>query len=408
MVNSIAFWGTLAQEAARVIRIRFAPSKRQRLRLGASFASDDARPTDYFAHETPNPPDVHITQLAANAYGPRHDTSAALRTPSTGEKPTMADPFPDSPHRSILIPPPLEPGDLLGLVAASGPAEPEMLDEGIRVLQAAGFRVRTGCHLYECTGYLAGTDEQRCQDLNDMLGDAEIRGVFFARGGYGIMRLLDSVDHGAIQRDPKLLVGMSDVSALSLSLYAHCGLVTYAGPMVAGQVGSGLDELSAKWFVRALTEPLNGRNLLPDATPVRVVRPGRARGPLIGGCLSLVTALMGTNHAPDFRGAILFLEDVNEPAYRIDRMLTHLKLASVLDRVAGIVLGHFSRKGLPDLTHEAADILSGLIADRQIPLLAGFPHGHVLPNLTIPHGALVEMATDPPALAVVQHSDLDR
>jgi muramoyltetrapeptide carboxypeptidase len=214
------------------------------------------------------------------------------------------------------------------------------------------------------------------------------------------MRLLDTIDHEAVLRHPKPLVGMSDVTALSLSLYAHCRLVTFAGPMVAGQVGSGLDPLSEEWFTKALTEPLTGRNLLPQGLAVRVVRQGQARGPLIGGCLSLVTALLGTRHVPDFQGAVLFLEDVNEPAYRIDRMLTHLKLAGVLDRVAGIVLGHFSRNGRAELSDEAADILAGLLGDRRIPVLAGFPHGHVLPNLTIPHGATVQLATDPPLLVV--------
>jgi muramoyltetrapeptide carboxypeptidase len=318
--------------------------------------------------------------------------------------------MPDAPtcaaKSRILIPPPLEPGDLVGIVAASGPAVPEMLDEGVRFLDAAGFRVRPGCHLYECTGYLAGTDEQRCQDLNAMLTDSEIRGVFLARGGYGIMRLLDTIDHEAVRRDPKVLVGMSDVSALLLSLFSHCGLVTWAGPMVAGQVGSGLDPVSAQSFVKALTEPIQGRNLLPDGRSVRVLRPGRARGPLIGGCLSLVTALLGTCHVPDFRGTVLFLEDVNEPMYRIDRMLTHLKLARVLDQVAGIVLGHFSGNNGIDLSPDAGEILSGLIADRQIPILCGFPHGHVLPNLTLPHGAVVELATDPLSLSVPQSSIL--
>ncbi len=303
--------------------------------------------------------------------------------------------------RRILIPPPLKPGDLVGIVAASGPAAPEMLDEGIRFLDATGFRVRTGCHLYECSGYLAGTDAQRCQDLNAMLADPEIRAVFFARGGYGIMRLLDTIDHEAVLGDPKILVGMSDVSALSLSLFARCGLVTWAGPMVAGQVGSGLDALSAAWFVKALTESMHGRSLLPEGWPVRVLRPGRAQGPLIGGCLSLVTALLGTCHSPDFRGAVLFLEDVNEPSYRIDRMLTHLKLARVLEQVAGIVLGNFSGNKGVDLSLAAEEILLGLIPDRHLPILCGFPHGHVLPNLTLPHGALVELGTDPPGLSVV-------
>lgn len=320
----------------------------------------------------------------------------------------MCDALAWSADRRILIPPPLEPGNVVGIVAASGPAIPEMLTEGIKFLETAGFRVRVGSHLYECNGYLAGTDAQRCQDLNAMLADEEIRGVFFARGGYGIMRLLDGLDHAAVTRDPKILVGMSDVSALSLSLFAHCGLVTWAGPMVAGQVGSGLDALSAEWFIKALTESMYGRNLLPDDRAVRVLKPGRARGPLIGGCLSLVTALLGTCHAPDFSEAVLFLEDVNEPAYRIDRMLTQLKLARVLDRVAGIVLGHFTGNDGNDLSLDAGEILSGLLSDRAIPVLCGFPHGHVLPNLTLPHGALVELATDPPSLSVAQAGKLQR
>lgn len=303
-------------------------------------------------------------------------------------------------RRHASIPRPLQPGDVVGIVAASGPAVPEMLEEGIRFLEAAGFRVRTGCHLYECTGYLAGTDAQRCQDLNDMLADPEIRGILFARGGYGIMRLLADIDLDAVAKDPKILVGMSDVTALSLSLYTHCRLITLAGPMVAGQVGCGLDTLSGESLIRALTEPFAGRNLVPEDIHVRPVQRGRACGPLIGGCLSLVTALLGTAHAPDFTGTVLFLEDVNEPAYRIDRMLTHLKLAGVLDRVAGIVLGHFSRNNGQDLSDVAAEILSGLLSGRQIPVLSGFPHGHVLPNLTMPHGVTVELTTDPPALLV--------
>ncbi len=124
--------------------------------------------------------------------------------------------------KQVLIPPPIKPGDTVGVVAASGPPVPELLSQGRKFFQEKGFRVREGRHLRECNAYLAGDDSQRCQDLNSMLRDPEIRAIFFARGGYGVMRLLDSIDHEAIMRDPKILLGMSDVTALQLSLYAHC------------------------------------------------------------------------------------------------------------------------------------------------------------------------------------------
>jgi muramoyltetrapeptide carboxypeptidase len=300
----------------------------------------------------------------------------------------------------LVIPLPLKPGDPVGVIAASGPPAAEMLDQGLGFLDRAGFRVHTGNHLYQCCGYLAGTDEQRCQDLNDMLAHKDVRGVFFARGGYGVMRLLETLDYKAAARYPKLLLGMSDVTALSLALYAKSGLVTWAGPMLAGQVAEGLDDLSHESLVSALTTPLMGRTLLPKNYPCRVTRPGTASGPLLGGCLSLVTSLLGTPYAPDFTGAILLLEDVSEPLYRLDRMLTHLKLAGVLTVVGAIVLGHFVGPDGNDLSAEVAEIVLELTRECPVPVLSGFPHGHVLPNLTLPHGAVVELTCSPPALTV--------
>jgi muramoyltetrapeptide carboxypeptidase len=301
----------------------------------------------------------------------------------------------------VVAPAPLRPGDRIGVIAASGPAEPEMLERGIRFLEQWGFRVRPGCHVYECTGYLAGTDQQRCEDLNDMFADPEIRGILFARGGYGVMRLLETVDYAAAAQDPKILLGMSDVTALSLALYAHAGLMTWAGPMVAGQVASGLDSLSEARFVGALTESPVGVDLLPPDWPVRIVRHGRSVGRFLGGCLSLVTALLGTPFAPDFTDAVLFLEDVNEAPYRLDRMLTHLKLAGVLDGSSAIVLGHFVGDDGQDLSSATESLVRELTADRPVPIIAGFPHGHVLPNVAIPHGAMVELATAPASLRVI-------
>ncbi|MGO9572586.1 MAG: S66 peptidase family protein [Desulfomonilaceae bacterium] len=315
----------------------------------------------------------------------------------------MKTPHKSADPRRILIPPPIKAGDLIGVVAASGPPIPELLSQGIRFFQEKGFRVREGCHLRERNAYLAGEDSQRCQDLNSMLRDPEIRAVFLARGGYGVMRLLDSIDHGAIFDDPKILLGMSDVTALQLSLYTLCGLVTYAGPMIAGQIGEGLDRVSEDSLMQALTEPQATRELFrPFDESVRIVRSGKASGRLVGGCLSLVVSLLGTRHCPEFKDTILFLEDVHEPPYRIDRMLTQLKLAGVLDRVNALILGYFTGQDDEDLMPEAEGILLGLIGDRPIPIVSRFPHGHALPNVILPHGLPVRLDTETRSIMVTE------
>ncbi len=304
-------------------------------------------------------------------------------------------------NNSFLIPKPLKFGDLVGVVATSGPIVAESLAAGIRFLESIGFQVKTGCYVHELTGYLAGTDDQRCEDLNSMLTDPEVRGIFVARGGYGAMRLLDRVDIEAIQEDPKLIVGMSDATALFLSLYSRCRLVTFAGPMIAGQVAAGLDPVSEESFVHTLIQPLEHSQLWSDTSAARVIRAGRAAGVLLGGCLSLITALIGTSHLPDLTGAVLLLEDVSEPAYRIDRMLTHLKLTRVLDRVSAVIIGHFTGPDGEDLQREVEELLVSLTETSAVPILSGFAHGHILPNVTVPHGIPVELSTDPVSLRVL-------
>jgi muramoyltetrapeptide carboxypeptidase len=315
-------------------------------------------------------------------------------------------------QRPSPIPRPLVPGDLVGIVAPSGPAEAELLMKGIDYLERRGFRTLKGRYVEERRGYLAGTDRQRTDDLNSMLRNPDVRAVVFARGGYGIMRLLDSVDHAALALDPKILVGMSDLTALQLSLFARGGLVTFSGPMVAGQIADGLDELSEASLLGAMTCPIGGRDLLLEAAAdsfhprradgkgrLRATRRGRACGPLLGGCLSLVAALLGTRHSPDYNSAVLLLEDVNEPVYRIDRMLTQLKLAGVLDRVGAILLGYFIGPDGDDLGMEVDRLVEELTMRTQVPVISGLPHGHRLPNLTLPHAAVVELDADALSMA---------
>lgn len=262
-----------------------------------------------------------------------------------------------------------------------------------------------GINVAERQRYLAGSDRQRCLDLNAMLTHPEVRAIIFARGGYGAMRILESVDCQAVTDDPKLLLGMSDVTALQLSLYARCGLVTFSGPMIAGQVSKGLDPLSEAWLKESLSEPVAGRDLIPrDGCEVFVLRHGKAQGPLLGGCLSLVVSLMGTPHCPDLSGAVLFLEDVHEPPYRIDRMLVHLKLAGILDRVGGLVLGHFIGPQGEDLAQDVERLALELTEENPVPIISRHPHGHALPNMTVPHGINVIMSTDPPSLVVTEET----
>jgi len=302
------------------------------------------------------------------------------------------------------IPQLFKPGDTIGIAAPSGPVDEALLMKGAHYLESLGFRPQLGRFVCESNGYLAGNDDTRCIDLNTMLANPNVRGIAFARGGYGVMRLLESIDHDSIERDPKLLLGMSDLTALQLALFARHRLVTLSGPMVAGQIAEGLDPLSERSLVDALSRSFSGQDLFSScaADMIRIERHGRARGVLLGGCLSLVTALLGTPFSPDYRGAVLFLEDVGEPLYRIDRMLVHLKLAGIISAAKGVVLGYFIGPAGEDLRDDVARLVAELTAGAPVPVVSHFPHGHRLPNLTLPHGAVVELDTERRALLVAE------
>ena len=215
------------------------------------------------------------------------------------------------------------------------------------------------------------------------------------------MRLLDAVDCESLREDQKLIAGMSDLTALQLSLFTRCRLVTLSAPMTAGQIGNGPDELTRQSFVYALMSPLPGRDLLTQVRDkVTVLKHGQGSGYLVGGCLSMICALLGTPHCPDFRDCVLFLEDVNEPLYRVDRMLTQLKLAGILDRINGLILGHFLGPRRANLQREVEKLAMELTERAHYPAISGFPHGHALPNLTIPHGMPCRLETEVPLLTI--------
>lgn len=291
---------------------------------------------------------------------------------------------------AVLRAPALRPGDRVAVVTPSSPVvSRERLDEGLDVLRGWGFEPHRTPHALEVRGHLAGTDEQRSADLNDAFRDPSIRAVWASRGGFGVTRILDRLDWEALSADPKLLVGFSDVSALLLAAWRHARLVTVHGQFV-GRLG--LQPPRALDLLRRLVtthEPL-GAALPPGGGPLtRVVAPGTAEGRLVGGNLALLTALIGTSDLPDLRDAILFVEDVGEAPYRLDRMLIQARASGALDGVAGVVVGELvdceASSSRPSLS--AAEVVDEILGGLGVPVIADVPIGHVDRQLPLPVGA---------------------
>jgi muramoyltetrapeptide carboxypeptidase len=277
---------------------------------------------------------------------------------------------------------------VVGVVAPSGVVDRDRLVRGIAVLEGMGFRVRLGRAVGERRGYLAGTDEARLADLQAMLDEPAVRAVFCARGGYGSQRLVPHLDWSAVRQAPKLIVGYSDATALLLAVARQLGTAVH-GPMVADDMARGLTAVAGDHLRRLLTDPAYRW----QDTVAIAVRPGRAEGRLLGGCLSVLATTLGTAHAPDTRGTILFLEDVNEPAYRLDRLLLQLRQSGMLDGVAGVVFGHLegctAHDGVTPL-----DVVREHFAESSYPVACGLAAGHVagvaaVTNMALPFGVRV-------------------
>ncbi len=283
----------------------------------------------------------------------------------------------------MVVPPRLQPGDTVGVVAPSGPFEPERLRPALDYLTGRGYRVREGRSLYERERYLAGSDSERASDLNGMFVDPQVRAIFVARGGYGSARVLDLLNYEGIRRNPKPLVGFSDTTALQLGIYVHTGLVTYSGVTLCADVTEeGMHAVTEETLWGALVE---GR--FPPVVGLQALGRGVAEGRLIGGCLSMVASLVGTPYLPDPAGALLFLEDVNEVPYRIDRMLNQLRMTGVFEQAAGVVFGQFEGCE-PEREEEGttAAVLEALAGTIACPVFCDLPYGHGPGRRVLPVG----------------------
>lgn len=296
----------------------------------------------------------------------------------------------------IIKPRRLKKGDLIGLVApGSTPTPNEKIEKGVRYLEQLGYRVKLGKYVTEVLGYLAGTDDQRVSDLNEMLRDNNVKAIFALRGGYGTPRLLPRIDYAAARRNPKIIAGYSDLTALQLALFRKIGLVTFSGPMVAVEMWNTIDPYTEEHFWRVLTSTKRiGTLLNPENEPLRLMNPGKAEGRLIGGNFSLMASLMGTPFQPNLAKALLVLEEVDEAPHRVDRMFAQLHNAGVLKKISGLILGKFtdcvpSDPSKPHLTVE--QVLRDVSQRVKCPVISNFQYGHIPRKLTVPLGLKAKM-----------------
>ncbi len=289
---------------------------------------------------------------------------------------------------SLVRPPRLVPGDVIGVAATGGPSDPDALERGIGRLEAFGYRVRLASNVRSRSGVLglAGSDAERVAGYLELVRDPEVKAIVFARGGYGTGRLTPHLDPAEFRANPKIHCGFSDVTVLAGFLLTRCGIPSFHGPMAAADLARDPDPLADRYFPSMLEGRGPSTLELPEAD---VLVPGHAQGPLVGGCLSILAAMVGSPEEIDYEGALVFLEDVAEGAYRIDRMLGTLIRAGRFDRISGILIGSLS--GITFGGGEDPGRLRELLVERLsplgVPVAAGLPAGHRGTNVTLPIGA---------------------
>jgi muramoyltetrapeptide carboxypeptidase len=303
--------------------------------------------------------------------------------------------------------PKLKKRDLIGIVAPASPVpDPSRIDRGVSYLEHLGYNVVVGANVLKKHGYLAGTDEERADDLHAMFRDERVRMILCARGGYGTPRLLQLLDYKLIKRNPKILVGFSDITALQLAFWAKCGLVTFHAPMLATDMAEPMDPFTEEMFWLLVTSSQKvGYVAFPEPMETKILRPGSFEGHLLGGNLSLLVSLLGTPYQPALDNAALFVEEVGEEPYRIDRMLMHLQNASALAKCRGVMVGHCADciprdPSRPSLSLD--DVLKEFALAIKKPVISNIPFGHVKQKLTLPVGVKVRVNVERRSLELLE------
>ena len=305
----------------------------------------------------------------------------------------------------------LRPGMSVGLVTpASNVPEDQELHAAMDLVRSLGFSAEPAVNLFSRTQYLAGTDQQRADDLNAMFADTDIDAIFCVRGGYGSGRLLRYLDYDMIAANPKVIMGYSDITSILNAIYLRTGLVTFHGPIAGGNFSNYTYEQYKKVLIEPTQIARIGEPPEFETRPgvvdwknrLTTIVSGVAEGHLVGGNLSLMVTLLGTPFEPQFEGAILFLEDVDEPPYSVDRMLTHLWMAGKLEQVAGIVLGKFTDDGYDSNTFSMEEVLRDRLEPLGIPTLRGAMIGHIEDKTVVPLGVQARLDADAGALTLLE------
>ncbi len=312
-------------------------------------------------------------------------------------------------NKKIIKPKRLKKGDTVALIAPASGVEPEEFEKALQNLGDLGFKTKIGKNARARNGFLAGTDKERLADLHQAFADVEVKAIWCVRGGYGAGRLLPALDFNLIKKNPKILIGYSDITALHTAIHQNTGLVTFHGPTGAAT----FSDYAKNHLINTLTNPsapyrveLSPDNVVKESNlfKTETIFRGKCRGRLIGGNLSLLSALAGTPFGlRNTQGRILFTEDVGEQPYRIDRMLTQLRQSIDLRRLAGIALGIFE-----DCNPKAAgsqsliDVLKDRLGDLGIPVVYGLSFGHIRDQFTLPIGIQAELDTETATLTFLE------
>ena len=296
----------------------------------------------------------------------------------------------------MIRPKPLKKGDKIALIGASSPIAQDRIEPSIKAMEELGFEVVLGESVRGYHGFLSGSDELRAKDINNMFEDKTIRGIFAIRGGYGAARLLNMLDYDLIMKNPKIFAGYSDVTILHNVFNERCKLITFHTPMASTEFYKGVDDYTMNYFKKNIfsDEPL-GILENPIGQEIKTLVSGKAKGKIVGGNLSLIASSMGTPYELDTKGKILFLEDVDEHPYKIDRMLLQLKQCGKFKDAEGIILGAWTncepRKDENSLS--LMEIFEELIIPENTPTIYNLACGHCLPTISIPLGGEVKIDT---------------
>lgn len=296
----------------------------------------------------------------------------------------------------MIRPNPLKKGDKIALIGVSSPTPKDRIEISIKAMEELGFEVILGESAKGYHGFLSGSDELRASDINNMFEDKSIKGIFAIRGGYGASRILDMLDYDMIKKNPKVFAGYSDVTALHNVFNEKCKLITFHTPMASTEFYKGVDDYTMNYFKKNIfnDEPL-GILKNPIGQEIKTLVSGKAMGKLVGGNLSLIASSMGTPYELDTKGKILFLEDVDESPYRIDRMLLQLKQCGKFKDASGIILGAWTncepKKDENSLS--LTEVFEELIKPEGKPIIYDLACGHCMPTMSIPLGVNVKIDT---------------